>query len=261
MTHFMKLKPKPFNSIRNGFKTIELRLNDEKRQKVKVGDFIEFTNMENPEEKLRTEVIKLHYFNNFKELYKSLPLMKCGYTSETIQNADYSDMEKYYSEEEQSEYGVVGIEIQLDEVNIRIMKIDDYEEVYALWLSCSGMGLNNLDDSKDGINKFLQRNPETCFVAETGNRIVGVIIAGNDGRRGYIYHTAVSSDYRNKKIASGLVNKALSALKAEGINKTALVVFDKNKAGNEFWEKLGFSVRDDLIYRDFTLKDMTRIDT
>ena len=68
-------------------------------------------------------------------------------------------------------------------MNVRLMTINDYEIVYELWLSCAGMGLNNLDDSKEGIERFLNRNPETCFVAETEQRIIGVIIAGNDGRR------------------------------------------------------------------------------
>lgn len=146
-------------------------------------------------------------------------------------------------------------------MNIRIMTINDYKEVYTLWLSCKGMGLNNLDDSKDGIEKFLKRNPETCFVAEMDNRIAGAILAGNDGRRGYIYHTSVHPDYRHNGIASQLVNKAISALKATGINKAALVVFDRNTSGNAFWEKLGFTVRDDLTYRNLSLTDMTRIDT
>ncbi|MDE5854245.1 MAG: GNAT family N-acetyltransferase [Ruminococcus sp.] len=146
-------------------------------------------------------------------------------------------------------------------MNIRIMTIDDYEDVYALWISCKGMGLNNLDDSKGGINRFLKRNPETCFVAESDNKIVGVIIVGNDGRRGYIYHTAVNPDYRHKGIATKLVNRAMSAIKNMGINKVALVVFERNIAGNTFWEKIGFTVRNDLVYRNISLTDMTRIDT
>ncbi len=76
-------------------------------------------------------------------------------------------------------------------MEIRKMIIDDYDEIYNLWMSCEGMGLNNLDDSRNGIDMFLKRNPDTCFVAENGNKIVGVIMVGNDGRRGYIYHTAV----------------------------------------------------------------------
>lgn len=140
------------------------------------------------------------------------------------------------------------------------MTIDDYDSVYRLWMSCAGMGLNNLDDSKTGIEKFLQRNPDTCFVAEEGE-IVGVIMAGNDGRRGYIYHTSVNPMWRNQSIGSKLVAASLDALSHLGINKVALVVFDRNEIGNAFWGKLGFTVRDDLVYRNKALADIVRIDT
>lgn len=146
-------------------------------------------------------------------------------------------------------------------MSIRLMSIDDYEKVYELWMSCVGMGLNNLDDSKEGIDKFLQRNPDTCLVAEADNRIVGVIIVGNDGRRGYIYHTAVHPQYRKQGIAKSLVETAMAALQNNGINKVALVVFDRNEIGNDFWEKMGFTVRDDLIYRNKALAEIVRIDT
>lgn len=146
-------------------------------------------------------------------------------------------------------------------MKIRTMDIKDYGQVYKLWLSCSGMGLNDLDDSEQGIEKFLKRNPDTCFAAEENGEIKGVIIAGNDGRRGYIYHTAVAPDYRKKGLGTALVNKAMSALKELGINKTALVVFSKNTNGNAFWEKQEFTVRDDLVYRNKAISEMVRIDT
>lgn len=145
-------------------------------------------------------------------------------------------------------------------MNIRKMRISDYDSVYKLWLLCEGMGLNNLDDSKTGVERFLNRNPDTCFVAED-NGIIGVIMVGNDGRRGYIYHTAVHPNLRHQGIASTLVDTALQSLAELGINKVSLVVFDKNKNGNEFWEKQGFSIRNDLIYRDKALNEMIRIDT
>ena len=141
------------------------------------------------------------------------------------------------------------------------MTIDDYEKVYELWKSCAGMGLNNLDDSKEGIEKFLKRNPDTCFVADVDNNIVGVNIVGNDGRRGYIYHTAVNPQYRKQGIAKSLVDTAMTALQKIGINKAALVVFDRNEIGNDFWEKMGFTIRDDLIYRNKVLNEIIRIDT
>ena len=146
-------------------------------------------------------------------------------------------------------------------MSIRLMTIDDYEEVYALWMSCEGMGLNNLDDSKEGIEKFLKRNPDTCFVADVENVIVGVILVGNDGRRGYIYHTAVKPQYRKQGIAKNLVDTALIALQKIGINKAALVVFDRNEVGNDFWGKMGFTVRNDIIYRNKPLSEIVRIDT
>ena len=147
------------------------------------------------------------------------------------------------------------------DMSIRLMTIDDYEKVYELWMSCVGMGLNNLDDSKEGIDKFLQRNPDTCFVAEIENVIVGVIIVGSNGRRGYAYHTAVNPQYRKQSIAKSLVDTAMNALQKTGINKAALVVFDRNEIGNGFWEKMGFTVRNDLIYRNKALVEIVRIDT
>lgn len=146
-------------------------------------------------------------------------------------------------------------------MKIRNMIIDDYDEVYELWLSCAGMGLNDIDDSRDGVEKFLKRNSHTCFVAEENGKIVGVIMVGNDGRRGYIYHTAVSTVQRSKGIGTQLVNEALNALKDLGIIKVALVVFNKNEQGNIFWEKLGFLKREDLAYRNKTITEMVRIDT
>lgn len=144
---------------------------------------------------------------------------------------------------------------------IRKMVIDDYEEIYNLWISCSGMGLNNLDDSKNGIEKFLNRNPDTCFAALIDGKIVGTILVGNDGRRGYIYHTAVNPKYQRQGIGAGLVKASLNALKEQGINRVALVVFERNKSGNAFWESMGFSVRDDLVYRNKTINEFIRSDT
>lgn len=144
---------------------------------------------------------------------------------------------------------------------IRKMTAADYDKVYALWISCTGMGLNDVDDSKEGIERFLKRNPETCFVSEENGEINGVIIAGNDGRRGYIYHTAVSPKQRRRGIATALVNAALSALERESISKSALLVFARNETANSFWEKQGFTVRTDIIYRNKALREMTRIDT
>lgn len=147
------------------------------------------------------------------------------------------------------------------ETNIRKMTIGDYEKVYDLWISTPGMGLNDLDDSREGIEKYLRRNPNTCFVAEEAGKIVGVILSGNDGRRGFIHHTAVGVEYRKRGIGKRLVDAALDALEKEGIHKVALVVFKRNELGNAFWEKQGFRVREDLNYRNRALAELKRIDT
>ena len=114
MLHNMKLNPSPFEKIKSGEKTIELRLYDEKRQKIQPGDQILFTNTETGEI-LTANVINLHRFDSFRELYATLPLLKCGYTPEDVHTAHPADMEMYYSKEEQARYGVVGIEICLVE--------------------------------------------------------------------------------------------------------------------------------------------------
>ena len=113
MRHYMKLKSHPFYMIRSGQKTFELRLYDEKRQQLKVNDEIEFCCLDRDESPFAVRVIALHHFNSFTELYASLPLLKCGYTEDTITNSSPDDMNRYYSIEEQSKYGVVGIEIEL----------------------------------------------------------------------------------------------------------------------------------------------------
>ncbi len=110
--HYMSLYAETFEKIKSGRKTIELRLWDEKRQKIKVGDTIVFTNTADGE-KLKATVLDLHRFESFDELYKALPLLKCGYTKENVNEAKASDMDKYYSVGEQMKYGVVGIEISL----------------------------------------------------------------------------------------------------------------------------------------------------
>ena len=148
-----------------------------------------------------------------------------------------------------------------DPVKIRVMNMEDYDKVYALWMSCKNMGFNNLDDSREGIEKYLKRNPLTCFIAAQGESVVGVILSGHDGRRGFIHHMAVAEGHRRQGIASALLEHALSALKAEGINKAALLVFNRNEAGNAFWEAQGFTARTDVTYRNKALAELVRIDT
>ena len=186
-------------------------------------------------------------------------------------------------------------------VLLRAMVPSDYDGARALWLSCPGLGLNDVDDSPGGFGRFLARNPRTCFVAETREaigaqgaspdtlarvstgapvgasvapsadgastvpsacpRIVGTIMAGHDGRRGYIYHAAVAPGMQGHGIGARLVDAALAALAAEGIAKVALVALASNAAGNAFWEHEGFAARHDIVYRDRVLRPMVRLET
>ena len=146
-------------------------------------------------------------------------------------------------------------------MNIRLMEIGDFSACYDLWLRTPGMGLNNIDDSPEGIDRYLRRNPNTCFVAEEEGRIVGVILAGHDGRRGHISHTAVDGAFQRRGIGRQLVEHVMAAMEREGIIKVNLVVFSHNEKGNAFWESLGFTVRTDLTYRNKSIRTAVRNDT
>ena len=144
---------------------------------------------------------------------------------------------------------------------IRPMTNEDYTAVYQLWLRTPGMGMNDVDDSREGMSRYLRRNPETCLVAEAEGEVVGVILAGQDGRRGFLYHLAVDQRYRRQGIAARLARQAVETLRRDGISKVALLAFARNNVGNAFWESQGFPARDDVVYRERQLCAMNRIDT
>jgi ribosomal protein S18 acetylase RimI-like enzyme len=139
---------------------------------------------------------------------------------------------------------------------IRTMVINDYNEIINLWKNTKGVGLSGNDESKKSIKYFLEKNPNICFVAENKDKdIIGTIMAGNDGRRGHIYHLMVKSEYRKNGIGKKLLEKTEKVLKKEGIRKIFLVVFKENKIGNKFWENNGYKIRKDLIYRDIKINE------
>lgn len=138
---------------------------------------------------------------------------------------------------------------------IRLLTIEDYDQIYCLWQDTPGVGLNHLDDSREGIHRFLLRNPSTCFADEEDGRIVGVILGGHDGRRGHIYHACVDTAYRRKSIGTKLVAKVIEAMKEESITKVTLVAFKDNIMGNHFWNRSGWIRRDDLNYYAISLKE------
>ena len=142
---------------------------------------------------------------------------------------------------------------------VRIMTIEDYEGVYALWKKIKGFGIRSIDDSKEGVARFLKRNPTTSVVAEKDGRIVGSILCGHDGRRGCLYHVCVDEDYRRHGIGKRMVVFAMKALKEEKINKVSLIAFTENDIGNAFWNTIGWTERLDLNYYDFTLNEENKL--
>ena len=133
---------------------------------------------------------------------------------------------------------------------MRKMTIEDYDQVYALWNSSSGVDTNDIDESKEAIEVYLQRNPETCFVEEKDGKIIGVIMGGHDGRRGGLHHLIVAEGYRKHGVGRSLVKECCEALKKQGIRRIGLFVYNDNEVAKAFWAKQGLSIRDDIIYLD-----------
>ena len=141
-------------------------------------------------------------------------------------------------------------------ISIRNVVIDDYDSLYELWCSTeqSKRALNPVDDTREGFERYLKRNPDTCFLAYTeDSKTVGVILTGHDGRRAIVHHMCVHPDYRRMGIAHTLVKKAEEALQNEGITKIFGLVFKDNEIANAFWESEGYTLRTNLNYRNKSL--------
>ena len=138
-------------------------------------------------------------------------------------------------------------------MTIRTMTIDDYDGVYALWMTIKVLAIRSIDDSKVGVERFLKRNPTTSVVAIEDGKVVGSILCGHDGRRGCLYHVCVHRDYRMRGIGKAMVVFAMNALKEEQISKVSLIAFTQNDIGNAFWNRIGWTQRLDLNYYDFVL--------
>jgi ribosomal protein S18 acetylase RimI-like enzyme len=128
---------------------------------------------------------------------------------------------------------------------IRSLRMADYDEIRALWRKTEGIGLNE-SDTRVAVRRFLKRNPDLSVVATSGRRLVGAVLCGHDGRRGYLHHLAVARDWRQQGIGRTLVTTCLERLRAEGIPKCNLFLFTSNLSGRMFWRHLGWNVRPDL---------------
>lgn len=143
----------------------------------------------------------------------------------------------------------------MESFTVREMKMEDYQDVYHLWMSIRGFGIRSIDDSKEGVERFLKRNPTTSIVAESGGRIIGTILCGHDGRRGCFYHVCVREECRKQGVGKAMAVAAMKALQAERINKVCLIAFTDNEVGNRFWKSVGWTFRKDLNYYDFVLNE------
>ena len=141
------------------------------------------------------------------------------------------------------------------DIKIRPMTISDYDKVYALWRTIKGFGIRSIDDSREGTERFLKRNPTTSIVAEADGKLVGAILCGHDGRTGCFYHVCVDEKYRNHGIGKQMAIAAMRALQAEQINKVYLIAFTRNEGGNAFWKKVGWQCQDDRNYYDLNLNE------
>ncbi len=141
------------------------------------------------------------------------------------------------------------------EIQIREMEMRDYDQVYRLWTEIKGFGIRSIDDSREGVERFLRRNPTTSVVAEQNGRIVGNILCGHDGRTGCFYHVCVEPGYRKHGIGYRMVRAAIRALQREGVSKISLIAFKSNQIGNAFWKGIGWTERGDINSYEFILNE------
>ena len=133
------------------------------------------------------------------------------------------------------------------------MKPADYDAVFALWQACEGIGLNE-SDARRLIGLYLRRNRKLSLVAEVNDQLVGAVLCGHDGRRGYLHHLAVARGYRRRGIGRALVAECLARLHAEGIPKCNIFLFAANTAGRAFWLREGWVARKELVMLQKTTK-------
>lgn len=141
------------------------------------------------------------------------------------------------------------------DILIREMTMEDYDQVYDLWTDIKGFGIRSIDDSREGVERFLRRNPSTSVVAVQNGHIIGNILCGHDGRTGCLYHVCVEKGYRKHGVGYRMVQEAMKALQKEGVSKISLIAFKENQEGNAFWQGIGWNERQDVNTYEFILNE------
>ncbi len=141
-------------------------------------------------------------------------------------------------------------------IMIREMKVGDYDSIRKIWEEIPGLKLEEAD-SKKGIEKYLTLNPNLSYVASSGGKVIGTVLCGQDGRRGYLQHLCVIDEYRKFGIGSQLLDAAIDRFKELGLHEVRIFVFKDNQVGNEYWAEKGWIVRDDIYVRSLNLGKYT----
>ena len=147
--------------------------------------------------------------------------------------------------------------LSVDGIIVRHFRLEDYNAVVALWRRTEGVGLNE-SDTRPAIAAYLQRNPRFSFVAEKDSRIIGAVLCGHEGRRGYLHHLAVAKQYRQRGIGRRLVNACLAQLRKAGISRCSIFIFANNTGGMKFWAHTGWKLRTELRVMQIRLDDGSR---
>lgn len=233
MTHMMNLEPLAFLKIANGNKTIELRLNDEKRQKINIGDRIEFRCGE-INSVIFAEIIKLHKFSDFEQLYKALPLEKCGYSKDDLKTAHYTDMEKYYTKSQIKKYGALGIELsKITAVADVKASLSNPEVLTLLKPSVFNPTPKRL---KDRAEKYSADKRTNVYACKIDSVYAGIVVLKTENNTAEILDIAVKPEYCKHGIGKSLIDFIFTQFPIDNITAET----DDEAVG--FYKKCGFAV-------------------
>jgi len=235
MIHYMKLVSSAFRKIADGSKTIELRLNDEKRQKINVNDTVVF-NCTTTKGIITAQVSKLHKFSDFKELYNALPLEKCGYTVAELDTAHYTDMEQYYTKEQIKKYGALGIEL------CNVSSICDIKEIITepdiLKLLAPSVYNPTEERLLNRAKKYGEDENSNIYAYKHNGQYKGIVIFKIANNSSTIHDIAVKPEYQGRGIGSKLIDFIFNRFGVQSITA------ETDDDAIEFYKKYGFSVVD-----------------
>ena len=241
MIHYMNLVPSAFRKIADGSKTIELRLNDEKRQQINVDDTIIFNNI-STKDIITAQVARLHKFSDFEELYKALPLEKCGYTVAELDTAHYTDMEQYYTKEQIKKYGALGIEL------CNVSSICDVKEIITepdiLKLVAPSVYNSTEERLLNRAKKYQEDEETNVYVYKEDNEYKGIVVFEIVNNSATILDIAVKPEYQGQGTGSKLIDFIFNSFNAQNITAET----DDDAIG--FYKKYGFTVADTKVKFD-----------